>query len=106
MASKRECGPLGMYAHANPNDGTMNLGCSPAQGVLGARRRPVEKAPKYAFLNVAQVRTYRPSGDQIASWHMVVKGKSESFRTIAAQYGVAVDQLIELNFPGSVEDGR
>jgi hypothetical protein len=67
-----------------------------------ARERP----PKYLSLNPEAIKGYRPPHADVYKWHVVADGRQENFKTIAARYFVPVEQILEFNFPGSVEDGR
>jgi hypothetical protein len=62
--------------------------------------------PMYANLAPDLVKSYSPPEEKINAWHTVKSGKTESLLTIAKQYEVPVQRLIEFNFPGSVKDGR
>jgi hypothetical protein len=63
-------------------------------------------APMYSNLAPDLVKSYSPPEEKIKIWHTVKSGKTESLLTIAKQYEVPVQRLIEFNFPGSVKDGR
>jgi len=65
-----------------------------------------ERQPKYLYLNPEAVKSYRPPDGEVSRWHRVTDGQHENFRTIAAQYRLPVEKIIEFNFPGSVEGGR
>ena len=65
-----------------------------------------ERPPKYANLNPQGIRSYRPSPERVLAWHTVAPGYHENLGTVSRQYGVAVERVIEFNFPGSVEKGR
>jgi len=65
----------------------------------------LERAPKYASLNMAMVTGYVPPAEKVYRWH-VVRGPGDNLKRIAGDYGVRLENLIELNFPGSVENGR
>jgi len=67
-----------------------------------ARERP----PKYLKLNPQAIRSYKPPTEQISRWHFVIDGRRENFTTIATKYALPVEQIIEFNFPGTVENGR
>ena len=66
----------------------------------------LERPPKYAQLNPEMIKSFRPSEDGISVWHTVTSGRHESLQVLATRYGVPVEQIIEFNFPGSVENGR
>jgi hypothetical protein len=66
----------------------------------------LERPPTYLRLNPEMVKSYRPVDGQVAKWHVVSAEKQENFKTIAVQHGLPVEQIIEFNFPGSVEGGR
>jgi hypothetical protein len=63
-------------------------------------------APKYSILAPDLVKSYSPPEAKISAWHTAKSGHIESLVTIAKQYGVPVERLIEFNFPGSVNAGR
>jgi hypothetical protein len=63
-------------------------------------------APTYSNLAPDVVKSYSPPEDKVSKWHTVKSGHTESLDSIAKQYEVPVDKLIEFNFPGSVKDGR
>src|SRR5215470_6226155 len=63
-------------------------------------------APPYSNLAPDLVKSYSPKDENVFAWHTVKTGHTESFETIAKQYSVPVERLIEFNFPGSVKDGR
>jgi hypothetical protein len=62
-------------------------------------------APMYSNLAPDLIKSYSPPEDKIKVWHTVRNGK-ESLLSIATQYQVPVETLIEFNFPGSVKAGR
>jgi hypothetical protein len=62
-------------------------------------------APAYSNLAPDLIKSYSPPEDKIKIWHTVKNGHTESLLSIAKQYEVAVQKLIEFNFPGSVKDG-
>jgi hypothetical protein len=61
--------------------------------------------PAYASLAPNLIKSYSPAEEKIRAWH-TVRSRAESLRSIADQYGVPVEVLIEFNFPGSVDSGR
>ncbi len=63
-------------------------------------------APTYSVLAPDLIKSYNPPEDKINTWHTVRIGHTESLASIAKQYGVPADKLIEFNFPGSVKAGR
>jgi hypothetical protein len=63
-------------------------------------------APKYSILAPDLVKSYSPPKDKVYKWHTVRRGHTESLASIAKQYSVPVEKLIEFNFPGSVKAGR
>ena len=65
-----------------------------------------ERPPKYAHLDFATIKSYRPSEADVSTWHTVTSGRQENLQVLASRYGVPVQRVIELNFPGSVEDNR
>jgi hypothetical protein len=66
----------------------------------------LERPPKYGSLNFEMIKSYRPPNNEVATWHTVANGFTESFGSIAARYQVPVARIIEFNFPGAVENGR
>jgi hypothetical protein len=63
-------------------------------------------APQYSNLAPDLVKSYSPTEDKIKTWHTVKRGHTESLDSIAKQYGVPEEKLVEFNFPGSVKAGR
>jgi len=63
-------------------------------------------APQYSNLAPDLVKSYSPPEDKINLWHTVKRGHAESLDTIAKQYGIPVETILEFNFPGSVKAGR
>src|SRR6185369_11911367 len=63
-------------------------------------------APKHYNLAPDLVKSYSPSENDVNTWHRVVNGHTESLGTIAKQYQIPAERLIEFNFPGSVINGR
>ena len=61
--------------------------------------------PAYPGLAPGSAKSYSPPEDKVFKWHTVTPNK-ESLDSIAKQYGVPVEKLIEFNFPGSVRAGR
>jgi hypothetical protein len=63
-------------------------------------------APAYASLGMHLMISYSPDEEKVSSWHTVRDGRAENLQTIATQYGVPVERLIEFNFPGSAKNGH
>jgi hypothetical protein len=63
-------------------------------------------APKYSVLAPDLIKSASPPDDKVSVWHTVKNGKTESLASIAKQYSIPVQKLIEFNFPGSVNSGR
>jgi hypothetical protein len=63
-----------------------------------------EQAPKYASLHPEQIKTYRPPDDSVLTWHRVTSGRTENLLVLATRYQVPVQKLVELNFPGSLDE--
>jgi hypothetical protein len=61
--------------------------------------------PMFSSLAPDLVKSYSPPQDKINVWH-TVKNAKETLLSIATQYQVPVQTLIEFNFPGSVKVGR
>lgn len=62
-------------------------------------------APTFSQLAPELIKSYSPKEEKINLWH-TVRSRQESLRSIAAQYQIPVETLIEFNFPGSVRAGR
>lgn len=65
----------------------------------------LEKTPASKFGGVNELAKYRPPADSVRIYHTITN-KSENFTWIANRYNVPVLQLIGLNFPGAVVNGR
>ncbi len=61
-------------------------------------------APAYSSLAPDLIKSYSPPDAKIKIWHTVKNGHSESLLSIAKQFEVPVQRLIEFNFPGSVKN--
>jgi hypothetical protein len=70
----------------------------------GSKKMALERQPKYAAMDPNAIKEYRPPGEWVGKWHTVLP--KENFVTIASRYGVAAEQIIQLNFPGAIEANR
>jgi hypothetical protein len=64
------------------------------------------RPPKHALLNPELAKTHMPPEDKVLLWYTVKNPKYDNLGTIAAQFHIPPDKLIEFNFPGSVEHGH
>lgn len=65
----------------------------------------LERNPAGKYGKPKELKKFRPAPKLVSLYHTVVK-KDEGFRWLADRYKVPVVQIIGLNFPGSVENGR
>ena len=62
----------------------------------------IERPPDPTVGLPAALKRYRPPAEEVARYHVVQPGRSETLETVARAHGVSVKALIAFNFPGSV----
>ncbi len=62
----------------------------------------LERPPAATVGNAETLKKFRPPQQDVAKYHVVAPGRSETLETVAQSNGISVKELIALNFPGSV----
>lgn len=65
----------------------------------------LERAPAPKYGTSEELKKFRPAPSQVKLYHTVTN-KNEGFLWLSQRYGVPVNQIIGVNFPGAVENGR
>lgn len=65
----------------------------------------LERPPAPKWGNPEDLKRFRPSNDIAIKYHTVID-KMQGFLWLSQNYGVAANQIIGLNFPGAIENGR